>query len=162
MPDICENSVLAELVQINNEASLCYAIATDRLDDESIKRCFSSLQSLHQSVVEDLIKRIRQNGGDRDPLLGTTENMLKFFYEIHDVNGVTTESDLIMQAKLTEDTCLRTMRKAILENDIQPRTRALLFKELNSLQLSHEYISSLTDMYFLNTEKPTHLDRLSG
>jgi len=138
-----ENKILNYLADINKEACDYYKIALDKISNDAIKRGFINVESLHCSVVDDLVRRIRQNGGAVEFEQRTCEKTLKYFYDVHDASNENMDEDLLMRVSKAEGECLKTMRLALLENDVQPRTRVLLFRELHSLQLSYDYISSL-------------------
>jgi|GEM_PF-1505641 len=138
-----ENRILNYLADINKEACDYYKIALDKISNHAIKRGFINIENLHCSVVDDLVRRIQQNGGMADFDKKCCEKVLKYFYDVHDASNENMEEDLLIRVSEAEVECLKTMRLALLENDVQPRTRVLLFRELQSLQLSHDYISSL-------------------
>lgn len=140
-----ENKVLSMLVDINQDACTFYKSALDRVQNPKLERSFSDLQKLHNSVVVDLEKQIRANGGtpDRDGTLAGKS--ARIFGEIIASVSTNVDETLVKRLEEAEDRCLHSMRDALDERNMQANTRALLVSELGTLQRSHDYMKALKD-----------------
>lgn len=140
-----ENRVLTHLVDINQDACDFYSEASKRAESPEISHNFRELESLHQSVVSDLSRCIRENGGDPDADGTFTGKTVQFFGTLMSKLSSDVDETLVNYLEEAEDRCLHSMQDAIDEQKIRPHTKALLVGELSTLQRTHDHMKSLKD-----------------
>ena len=57
-----ENKILGHLIDINKDACSFYESALEKIESPHLQRSFSDLERLHEGVVIDLSRRLRENG----------------------------------------------------------------------------------------------------
>lgn len=141
-----ENKVLGHLIDINKDACAFYESALEKVENTRFQRNFSDLERLHEGVVIDLSRRLRENGASTDQdgtLVGKAE---RIFGELAATISNDVDESLIKSLEEAEDRCLHSMRDALDEGGIRPDTKAFLIEELSTLQKSHDFMKALKDM----------------
>jgi len=140
-----ENKILGHLIDINKDACSFYESALEKVENSRYQRNFSDLERLHEGVVIDLSRRLRENGADVDQdgtLVGKAE---RIFGELSAKISNDVDESLISSLEEAEDRCLHSMRDALDEGGIRPDTKAFLIEELSTLQKSHDFMKALKD-----------------
>jgi len=140
-----ENKILSHLIDINKDACSFYESALEKIENPHLQRSFSDLERLHEGIVIDLSRRLRDNGvhiGADGTMVGKAA---QFFGEIAAKVSNDVDETLISRLEEAEDRCLHSMRDALDEGSIRPDTKAFLIEELSSLQKSHDYMKALKE-----------------
>jgi len=140
-----ENKILNHLIDINKDACAFYLSATEKVQNPRFQRSFSDLERLHEGVVIDLSRRLRENGAEVDADGTMVGKAAQFFGEIAAKISNDVDETLVSRLEEAEDRCLHSMRDALDEASIRPDTKAFLIEELSSLQKSHDYMKALKE-----------------
>jgi len=141
-----ENKILGHLIDINKDACSFYESALEKVENPRYQRSFSDLERLHEGVVIDLSRRLRENGAEMQDNDGTMMGKAaQFFGEIASKVSNDVDETLISRLEEAEDRCLHSMRDALDEGGIRPDTKAFLIEELSTLQKSHDFMKALKE-----------------
>lgn len=140
-----ENHVLTTLVDINKDASDFYKSASQKVQNPNLERSFNDLERIHNTVVIDLTKRIKDNGG-KPSVDGTfVGKTTRVFGELMTKISTDVDETLVSHLEEAEDRCLHSIRDAIDDKNLRADTKALLVDEMSTLQRSHDYMKALKE-----------------
>lgn len=140
-----ENKEICKLIDINKDAAGFYEDAQGKAESTYIKETFKNLEALHNDVIVNLSGYVTANGGEVDADETMVGGARQFFGEL--VAKVSNKPDEALVAHLeeAEDRCLHSISDAIEDDDMSPSGKALLQKELSTLQKTHDYMKALKD-----------------
>lgn len=140
-----ENKILGHLIDINKDACSFYESAIEKVENPRYQRSFSDLERLHEGVVIDLSRRLRENGAEVSQDGTMVGKATQFFGEIAAKISNDVDETLISRLEEAKDRCLHSMRDALDEGGIRPDTKAFLIEELSTLQKSHDFMKALKE-----------------
>lgn len=143
-----ENKELGRLIDINKDAADFYDKALNEIESGNLKSTFSNLREIHNQVAVSLQNRLQNNGADFDTLSadGTLKgDASKLWGQLVAKVSNDVDETLVSHLEEAEDRCLHSVQDAIEKEELQAETKALLRRELSTLQRTHDHMKSLKD-----------------
>lgn len=139
------NKELQALANINEDACEFYEEAGKKTENPQFKTTFMNLENLHKDVVISLQDHIRANGGTPDTDETFVGEVREFWGKLMTSISNDVNETLVTHLEEAEDRCLHKIEDIMKDDDISPSTKAVLQKEYDSLQKSHDYMKALKD-----------------
>ncbi len=138
---------LQNLINICEDAHEFYTDSIEKTHDPEMKILFRGMADIREGVIIDLRSHMRQRNMDiEEPSETMGGKVNKFFGETVAKWSDNTDNALIAYLEEAEDRCLHSFQDASNDNDLPVDTRALVSKELETLQKTHDYMKELKEV----------------
>lgn len=140
------NKKLQNLINICEDAREFYTDAIDQTNDSEMKRLFRTMADIRKSVIINLRADMRDHNMELEEASETVAGRVnKFLGETVAKWSDNTDSALIAYLEEAEDRCLHSFQDVSNDNDMPASTRAVVSKELEILQKTHDYMKELKE-----------------
>jgi uncharacterized protein (TIGR02284 family) len=138
---------LQNLVDICEDAREFYTVSIEKTNDPEMKQLFRKMADIRKSVIIDLRHHMsHKNMKIEEPSETFRGQLNKFLGENIAKWSDNTNTALITYLEEAEDRCLHSFEDASNDNDLPIETRTLVSKELETLQLTHDYMKELKEV----------------
>jgi len=138
-------SLLSDLVVINNDRIEGYKKASDETEDSDLKSLFSSMVDESRNFKAELTQEINRIGGAAEE---GTKTSGKFYRAWMDIKSALTGKDrkaILASCEFGEDAALEEYNDVLKSEDLSSEARAIVMKQKQSLQASHDKVKTMRD-----------------
>ncbi len=139
-----QNDVLYHLIDVCEDAKAFYESAAEKAEDPYIETVFKNMAYIRSSIIVDLSRFVKANGGDPEKSGTIPGKTAQFFGELVAHIKPDTDKTLVTHLEEAEDRALKEFHDAMAQN-IPLQTKAVLSQQLGTLQETHDYMKALKD-----------------
>jgi uncharacterized protein (TIGR02284 family) len=138
-------SLINDLIVINHDRIEGYEKATKETEDPQLKSLFTYMADESRQFKNELVREVVNQGGT--PAEGTSTSG-KLYRAWMDIKAALTGKDrkaIISACEFGEDAALEAYDDVLKSDELSMETRAIVIRQKNSLQQSHNKIKLLRD-----------------